>query len=346
MVMPSTGYWICAVLDPEAGRAARVVAGDGVDALPHQLGDQQAARPCRAASRRSRRHWPRPAGCARRRHWRWSAGRACAPSSCPARSAAARRRAPAATRAWPRLRRRTQRSGSRAAGTAARRSRTSPGTAACRRESSRKLARRYSAPPETAPSRWPISERAISAANSTGYSPVAIGRGSQARERRAAAAWRPIVAAASRSSAASADAVPAVALHAVAATGDQRAAEAVLGAALATDEAVRVGVDADALAAADRGAVGVARCAHRTRARACSQASARSIARSASITHGCQASNSRKVARHQLRHRPGRRRRRPRCSGRSRRPARRWRRGCPRAGRRCWRCPCAGRSRR
>ena len=30
-------------LDPEAGGAARVVAGDVVDALPHQLGDEQAA---------------------------------------------------------------------------------------------------------------------------------------------------------------------------------------------------------------------------------------------------------------------------------------------------------------
>ena len=35
---------------------------------------------------------------------------------------------------------------------------------------------RYRAPPDTAPSRWPTSERATSAENSTGYSPVASER--------------------------------------------------------------------------------------------------------------------------------------------------------------------------
>src|SRR3546814_16043723 len=43
--------------------------------------------------------------------------------------------------------------------------------------STRKLARRYCAPPDTAQSRWPMSERSISFENSTGYSPVATCRG-------------------------------------------------------------------------------------------------------------------------------------------------------------------------
>ena len=43
-----------AVLDPEAGRAARVVAGDAVDALPHQLGHDQAA--IHPAQQRRRNH--------------------------------------------------------------------------------------------------------------------------------------------------------------------------------------------------------------------------------------------------------------------------------------------------
>ena len=85
-----------AVLDPESGRAARIIAGDRIDALPHQFRDQQPAAHAAQQSRRNRRRWPRPAGCARRRHWRWSPGRACAPNSCRARSAAARRRATSA----------------------------------------------------------------------------------------------------------------------------------------------------------------------------------------------------------------------------------------------------------
>ncbi len=42
MVISCTGIGERAVLDPEAARAARVVAGHAVHALPHQLGDQQA----------------------------------------------------------------------------------------------------------------------------------------------------------------------------------------------------------------------------------------------------------------------------------------------------------------
>ncbi len=49
---------------------------------------------------------PSPAGCGCRRHCRWCAGPACAPSSCPARSPAAHHRAPVRGRAWPRPRHR------------------------------------------------------------------------------------------------------------------------------------------------------------------------------------------------------------------------------------------------
>ena len=64
--------------------------------------------------------------------------------------------------------------------------------------SSRKLALRYSAPPDTAPSRWPTSERATSAENSTGYCPVGTLRGSSRATARSAAR-RPIAAGDSRS---------------------------------------------------------------------------------------------------------------------------------------------------
>ena len=44
MVTSSTAWVSCAVLNPQAGRAARVVAGDDVDAEAHQAGDVEARR--------------------------------------------------------------------------------------------------------------------------------------------------------------------------------------------------------------------------------------------------------------------------------------------------------------
>ena len=59
-----------AVLDPEPGRAARIIAGDAVDALPHQLGDEQPAAACRPASVEAVPALrARPRGCGRRRRW-------------------------------------------------------------------------------------------------------------------------------------------------------------------------------------------------------------------------------------------------------------------------------------
>ena len=173
-----------------------------------------------------RRHWPRPAGCARRRRWRWSPGRACAPNSCRARSAAARRRAPAATRAWPRLRHRRRTS----AGRARRNGRSSianqSGNSCVPTLSSRKLARAVQRAAghraeqvADQPARHLRREqhRVLAGARSAAASSRATVR---------SAARRPIAAADSRSSRGQRDAVPAVALHAVAAAGDQRAADA------------------------------------------------------------------------------------------------------------------------
>ena len=94
-----------AVLDPEAGGAARVVAGDVVDALAHQLDHEQAA--AELAQHRVEivaglRCGARSAsGCASRRRGRWSACRACAPNRSRGNSCRRRRRrrsAPAASR--------------------------------------------------------------------------------------------------------------------------------------------------------------------------------------------------------------------------------------------------------
>ena len=43
IVTSCTGYAMRAILDPESRGAARIIAGHAVDALPHQLGDEQAA---------------------------------------------------------------------------------------------------------------------------------------------------------------------------------------------------------------------------------------------------------------------------------------------------------------
>ena len=42
MVTSETGKAICAILDPEAGGAAAVIAGHAIDAHAHQLGDIEA----------------------------------------------------------------------------------------------------------------------------------------------------------------------------------------------------------------------------------------------------------------------------------------------------------------
>ena len=288
-----------------------------------------------------------PAGCARRRRCRWSAGRACAPNSCPARSAAARRRAPASTRAWPRLRRRT---------TTERKPRAQErplvdlepvreqlradaveqeaGAAVQRAAGDRAEQVADQASARLRPRTAPGSRRSAS------------WRGSR-RDTARSAALRPIVAADFEVVGA-----PAPMLYqpsrcmASPRAGDQRAAEAVLRAALAADEAVRIGVDAEALAAADRGAVGIldARVelapgrfagerqvdrvvgVERPRVPACRTRAGR-VAISAGIGEAGGG-----IVLGVARDRAGL------LDGGDR--------GCPRAGRRCWRCPCAGRSRR
>ena len=69
--------------------------------------------------------------------------------------------------------------------------------------SSKKLARRYNAPPETAPMKLPINERAISALNNTGTCPVGNCRGCKRANTRCAA-LRPMASGASKSCCASA----------------------------------------------------------------------------------------------------------------------------------------------
>ena len=93
IVISSTGYAICAVLDPEARGAARVVAGHRIDALPELLGHEQPAAHARAAARqvvvaRRRRDCALPPALPVDSH-----ARACAPSSCRGNSPARRRRA-------------------------------------------------------------------------------------------------------------------------------------------------------------------------------------------------------------------------------------------------------------
>ena len=86
------------LLDPETSGAARVVAGHEVDALAHQLDDEQAAMRACAASRRGRRRvssaGSSASGSASRRRARWCACRACAPSSSTGSSPAPRRHRP------------------------------------------------------------------------------------------------------------------------------------------------------------------------------------------------------------------------------------------------------------
>ena len=92
IVISSTGIGNLPAFDPEAGRAAGVVAGHDVDAHAHELRDQQPG----AHLGKERIEGLRagvdgeivdPAGVARGRH-----RRACGPSSCRGRTPGARRR--------------------------------------------------------------------------------------------------------------------------------------------------------------------------------------------------------------------------------------------------------------
>ena len=157
-----------AVLDPEAGGAARIVAGHGVDALPHHLGHEQAR--AELAQQRLRvehaalhHEVVHAAGVAGRHEPELARGIAS-----PAGSRRARRRPRARGRGSRRPRRRTAPTRARPAGAGARPAKSQSGNTCSPFASSRKLLRRYCAAPPIAPVKCPISPRASSGANSTG----------------------------------------------------------------------------------------------------------------------------------------------------------------------------------
>ena len=159
--------------------------------------------------------------------------------------------------------------------------------------SSRKLALRYRAPPLTAPTKLPMSDRAISAWNSTGTSQVGNWRGSS-RSRVRCAAVRPTTSGDARSPGASARLYQpsrCIASPSPAISAQPRLCEVPRSAprkpcefAYTLTEALRFSDAPSELPI--RGS---------TSRPACSQARARSIARCASMSHGCQLSNSRRV---------------------------------------------------
>ena len=201
-----------AVLDPEAGGAARVVAGHRVDALPELLGDEEAASHAREQRRQVVVAGRDARGCGCRRRCRSSSCRACARSSCRGNSPARRRRARRRAARSPRLRCRTARCRARAECAAPRGSTRAARTPACPSESSRNDDLRYRLPPDTACTKEPIRSAASGASNSTGHSSVPSWRAPRRRTVRSPA-MRPTSARGSRSAGARAGRVPVVALH-------------------------------------------------------------------------------------------------------------------------------------
>ena len=216
-----------AALDPVAGGAARVVAGDQVDALAEQLGHQQPAPHLAQHAAEIRAAAAAPPGCGGRPRCRCSACRACARNSCRGNSPRPRRRARSA-----RLRVATPSSSNGAARHAPRLERplvdahAAAKTPACRgcRRGTRSCGRGCRrSPPET---KCPIRPIATGASNSTGAWQVAILRA----PRRASARCAGIAAERARLGDAfrhARGAVPVVALHEALVLGDHRAGEVV-----------------------------------------------------------------------------------------------------------------------
>ena len=127
---------ICAAFHPEAGGAARIVAGHAVDALPHQFRDDTGPMPM-AASNSSKPCAPMPGTDLQVVDAAGIAGGlavpACAPSNCPGCSPGARRRAPGRDHASRRLPRRRARWRSRPPDAGVPASAHGPAAPACRR---------------------------------------------------------------------------------------------------------------------------------------------------------------------------------------------------------------------
>ena len=257
IVTSCTGYCDAAVLDPEAGRAARVVAGHAVDALPHQFRDVQAA--AHLPQHGVEAALPRPVHQQVVRAAR-IAGRAQAELArgvgaehVAEQHAAVDEFAVARGHAFMVERRAGQRL---RAGADARTARTSRETPAGPPPRAGTTTRRYWLPPRIAPMKCPIRPRATSGEYSTGAFVVASLRAPRRRNgalaRAAADARRrfQLAPVAQR-------AVPVVALHLLAFAAEHRAADAVHGAGIGGEEAQRVAVGAHAAMRADRRALGI-----------------------------------------------------------------------------------------